>query len=98
MHKSRGTLVNISCIIIFARNILQGSTGSICRIQRLLPSKDIDGAVMKFMDANEQRTTHTNKQELPFVASNNSNSSLPFHRIPIAQSGIKNVPRPQFNI
>ena len=94
MHRSRGTPVNNSCIMIFARNIHRASTGSVCRIQRLLPSKDIEGAVIKFMDAKEQRTTHTNRQALPSRIFNYSNSSLPFHKMPMAQSGIKNVPRP----
>ena len=68
------------------------SIGSDWRSHRLIPSRDIEGAVMKFIDAKPQSTTHSNKGTLPAVsaniASNMANSPLSFHNTAIADRSI----------
>ena len=82
--------------------ILHDSTGRDCSSQRLFPSKDTEGAVIKFMEARLQSTMHNRKGTLSGVSAkmafSTANSSPPFHSTATPQTGIRKVPRPQLSI
>ena len=101
-QSSSGGTVSSICIRSFARRACHGSTGSDCMSHRLFPSRDTEGAVMRFMDARPHSSTHSITGTLPSVSANGASSMAkrlpPFHSTAAAQMGIRKVPRPQLSI
>ena len=92
----------MNCLESFAFSTCQGVTGRDCMSHRLFPSRDTEGAVMSFMDATPHRQMDSITGTLPSRPSNSASTvarnSPPFHKISSAQTGIRNVPRPQLSM
>ena len=102
MHSAMGTAVRMICMESFAFSTCHGVTGMDCMSHRLFPSSDTEGAVISFMEATPHRQMDSITGTLPSRPSSRvstvERNSPPFHRISSAQTGIRNVPRPQLSI
>ena len=65
LANSAGMLVRISCTLSFARSACQGFTGSDWSSHRFLPSREIEGAAISFMEATTHTAVHSSTAALP---------------------------------
>ena len=97
-----GAPVKISCILSFALNTSSGFTGSDCRVQSDLPSSEIEGAAISFIEAAAHTAVNSSITALPeFLPKSSfitSISVLPFIIRATPKTGSSKIPSPQFSI